>query len=112
LADSSTTFDGATFVTTLERVGLHAGRTDSVKAVSRIYPRISGTGYVKISVGAELEPYAGVTYADPVEFNIGVDNKVDCRVRGRYIAIKFEHDTDTSFDLSGYAIESEVVSDR
>tara|TARA_R110002167_G_scaffold34195_3_gene109205 strand:+ start:164 stop:1744 length:1581 start_codon:yes stop_codon:yes gene_type:complete len=112
LADSGTTFAGATFVTTLERIGLHAGRTDSIKAVSRIYPRISGTGYVKISVGAELEPYAGVTYADPVEFNIGVDSKIDCRVRGRYIAIKFEHDTDTSFSLSGYAIESEVVSDR
>jgi hypothetical protein len=112
LADSSTTFDGTTFVTTLERVGLHSGRTDSIKYISRIYPRISGTGYVKISVGAELEPYAGVTYADPVEFNIGVDSKIDCRVRGRYIAIKFEHDTDTSFDLSGYAIESEVVSDR
>jgi len=62
--------------------------------------------------GDEMDPFEGVTYSDPVTFVIGQDYKVDCRVRGRYIAVKFETNADTIFRISGYAIESEVVSDR
>lgn len=112
LADSGTTFDGTSFTSIMERIGLHAGRTGSIKSVTRVYPRIEGTGTVLISIGSELQPYAGVSYSDPVSFVIGQDSKVDCRVRGRYIAVKFESTADTIFRLSGYAIESEVVSDR
>lgn len=112
LADSGTTFDGTSFNTVLERIGLHAGRTDAVKSITRVYPRIEGTGTVNISIGSELEPYAGVSYNAPVAFTIGTDSKVDCRVRGRYMAIKIESASDTQFRLSGYAVESEIVSDR
>ena len=45
----------------------------------------------------------GVTYNDPVTFTIGTDNKVDCRIKGRYAAIKIETDTATQFRLSGYS---------
>ena len=112
LADSATTFDGTSFLTKLERVGLHSGRTDAVKSVTRVYPRIEGTGKVNISVGSEFQPFQGVSYSDPVEFEIGTDFKVDCRVKGRYIAIKIEGEADTQFDLSGISVEAEVVSER
>jgi hypothetical protein len=112
LADSSTTFDGTSFLTKLERIGLHSGRTDAVKSVTKVFPRIEGTGSVNISVGSELQPFQGVSYSDPVTFEIGTDFKVDCRVKGRYIAIKIESSADTQFDLSGMAIEAEVVSER
>ena len=112
LADSGTTFDGTAFTTRLERVGLSAGRTDAVKSITRVYPRIEGTGTVNISIGSELQPFQGVSYNDPVSFEIGQDSKVDCRVRGRYMAIKIESETASQFDLSGYAVEAEVVSDR
>lgn len=112
LIDYGTTFDGTSFTTIMERVGLHAGRTDAIKSVTRLYPRIEGTGTVTISVGGEIDPYAGVVYADPVVFTIGQDNKVDCRVRGRYIAVKFESSADTTFRLSGYSLETEIVSKR
>ena len=111
-ADSGTTFDGTTFLTKMERIGLHAGRTDVVKSVTRVFPRIEGTGTVNISIGSELHPFQGVSYNDPVAFQIGIDSKVDCRVRGRYIAVKVESTGDAQFNLSGMAIESEVVSDR
>ena len=111
-ADSGTTFDGTTFLTKMERIGLHAGRTDAVKSVTRVFPRIEGTGTVNISIGSELHPFQGVSYNDPVAFQIGIDSKVDCRVRGRYIAVKVESTGDAQFNLSGMAIESEVVSDR
>ena len=112
LADTGVTFNGTNFTTTLERRGLNAGRTDAVKQISRVYPRIEGTGTVSISVGAELAPNSGVIYNDPVTFTIGTDNKVDCRVKGRYAAIKIESDAASQFRLSGYAIEAEIVSDR
>ena len=112
LADSGTTFDGTSFTTTLERTGLHAGQTDKVKSITRIFPRISGTGAVQISVGGENQPFEGVTYDGPFTFQIGEDYKVDCRVRGRYIAVKFETTTDTSFKLSGYSLEGQTVSER
>jgi len=112
LADSGVTFDGTNFTTTLERRGLNAGRIDSVKNITRVYPRIEGTGTVDISVGAEMSPGSGVVYNTPVSFTIGTDNKVDCRVKGRYAAIKIESEAASQFNLSGYAIESEIVSDR
>ena len=111
-ADSGVTFDGTNFTTTLERRGLSDGKVDKVKNISRVYPRIEGTGSVSISVGAELAPNSGVIYNSPVSFNIGTDSKVDCRVKGRYAAIKIESDAASQFRLSGYAIEAEVVSDR
>jgi hypothetical protein len=112
LADSGITFNGTAFETRLERRGLHSGRTDAVKAVSAVYPRIEGTGSVNISVGSEIQPFQGVSYSDPVAFEIGIDHKVDCRVRGRFIAIKIESASATQFNLSGFVIESEVVSTR
>ena len=112
LADSGTTFDGTSFTTTLERTGLHAGETNMVKSVTSMYPRIEGTGTVQISVGGGNEPFAGVTYSGPFTYTIGTDHKVDCRVRGRYIAVKFETDADTTFKLSGYSLETEAVSTR
>ena len=112
LADSGTTFDGTSFTTTLERTGLHAGETNMVKSVTKMFPRIEGTGTVQISIGAENEPFSGVTYDGPFTYTIGSDHKIDCRVRGRYIAVKFETTTDTTFKLSGYSLETEAVSTR
>ena len=83
-----------------------------MKNISRVFPRIEGTGTVNISIGAEISPWEGINYSDPVAFTIGTDNKIDCRVKGRYAAIKIEADTATLFRLSGYTLETEVVSDR
>ena len=83
-----------------------------VKSITGLYPRIEGTGTVDISVGAENQPFEGVTYATPVTYTIGSDHKIDCRVKGRYIAVKFETMADTTFKISGFSLESEVVSTR
>jgi hypothetical protein len=112
LEDKSLTFDGTSFTKRLERYGLHAGRSTQTKKVTKLIPRFEGTGSIQISVGAENDPYEGITYANPVTFTIGEDYKVDCRVRGRYIAVKFESTTDNEFRLSGYTFETEVASDR
>ena len=111
-ADKSLTFDGTAFTAYLERFGLRSQDTSNVIKVNRIFPRCEGSGVVYISVGAELEPYQGVTFSTPVAFTIGTDYKVDCRVRGRYLAVRFETSTATNFNLTGYSIEAEEVSER
>ena len=39
-------------------------------------------------------------------------NKVDARATGKYIAIKFQNTTATTFELNGYDIEYEVAGER
>jgi hypothetical protein len=112
LADSGITFNGVGINSYLERVGLHAGNPSGVKSITKVFPRFEGTGTVNISIGAELTANAGVSYSTPVAFTIGTDSEVDCRVRGRYIAIKVENTTGNQFNMSGFSVESEVVSDR
>ena len=112
LADSGITFDGTAITSRMERIGLTAGSPSAVKSITKVFPRIEGTGTVNISVGAELQANQGVSYSDPVSFTIGTDSEIDCRVRGRYLALKFENTTGNQFNMSGYAVESEAVSDR
>jgi len=110
--DKGLTFNGTSFTSYVERFGLHAGDADTVKKISRVFPRFEGNGTVNISVGAEYEPYQGVSYAAAVPFVIGQDYKIDCRVRGRYLALRFETATDANFKLTGYSVEIEEVSGR
>lgn len=112
MADLSTKFDGTNFTMLMERTGLGLNDPTKVKSVTSFYPRIDGTGTVDISIGAELNPFQGVTYSPAVTFNIGQDNRVDCRVRGKFIAVKFENASSNRFRVSGYAFETESVSTR
>jgi hypothetical protein len=112
LADTGITFNGTSINSYMERIGLHAGSPSNVKSVTKIFPRFEGTGTVNISVGMEVNANEGVSYSDPVAFTIGTDSEIDCRVRGRFLAIKVENTTGNQFNMSGYAVESEIVSDR
>lgn len=111
-ADKGLTFNGTNFTSYLERFGLHAGNPGMVKKISRIFPRLEGNGTVYISVGAEYDPYEGVNFGTPKAFVIGQDYKVDCRVNGRYLAIRFESDTGQNFNITGFGIEADEVSER
>ena len=47
-----------------------------------------------------------------VECASNSQNKVDARATGKYIAIKFQNTTATTFELNGYDIEYEVIGER
>jgi hypothetical protein len=111
-ADSGLTFDGTNVSPYIERIGLRTGSASMIRDISEVYPRFEGQGTVNISIGTEIRPNEGVSYQDPVTFTIGTDEKIDCRVRGRFMAIKIEGLANTQFDLSGYTVISEVVGDR
>ncbi len=112
-ADNGFDFAGSNFTMTLERKGLTLdGNTNTVKSVRKVTPRAAGTGSVNISIGSAMSPNATYTYTASQSFNPNSQNKVDARSTGKYIAIKFQHTSATTFELNGYDLEYEVLGER
>ena len=43
---------------------------------------------------------------------IFLENKVDARATGKYIAVRFQHTSSSTFELNGYDMEYEVLGER
>ena len=111
--DNGFDFDGSNFTMLLERKGLTLdGNTNTVKQIRKITPKITGTGSAQIFIGSSMSPDGTVTYSSPQEINPASQNKVDARTSGKFIAIKFQHTSATTFELNGYDIEYEVAGER
>lgn len=80
------------------------------KFMRAVWPRINGaTGaWIRIHVGYQENVNTPAVYTEIVDFQIGVDVKVDCRVSGRMFALKFESITNAAWKLYGYDLEVEI----
>tara|TARA_R100001530_G_scaffold104784_1_gene73054 strand:+ start:406 stop:1944 length:1539 start_codon:yes stop_codon:yes gene_type:complete len=106
-------FAGANFTMTLERKGLVLdGNTNTVKTVRKVTPRLAGTGSCEIFVGSSMSPNGTYTYNTQQSLDPSSQNKVDARSTGKYIAIKFQNTTGTTFELNGYDLEYEIRGER
>ena len=106
-------FDAQNYISTLERKGLTLdGNNNTVKQVRKITPRIKGTGTVNISVGSSMSPNGTYTFAAAQSFDPNSQNKVDCRITGKFIAVRFQHTSNTEFEVNGYDMEYEVLGER
>ena len=111
--DKGFDFAGNDFTMILERKGLVLdGNTNTVKQVRKVTPRIAGTGTCEIFVGSSMSPNGTYTYNTQQQINPNSQNKVDARSTGKYIAIKFQHTSSTTFELNGYDLEYEVLGER
>jgi len=111
-ANLSTTLDGLAYTSSVERIGLDFQDDLNYKYVNTITPHFIGEGTVKVSVGSEDRQGQGIAWSQPVTFEIDQDYKADFRVSGRYIAVKFESVTSTSWNLTGYTVEYKEVGER
>ena len=112
-ADNGFDFAGANFTMTLERKGLVLdGNTNTVKQVRKLTPKIAGTGTAQISIGSSMSPNGTYTFTSAQEYNPNSQNKVDARATGKYIAVRFQHTSATTFELNGYDLEYEVLGER
>jgi len=112
-ADQGFDFAGANFTMTLERKGLVLdGNTNTVKQVRKLTPRMAGTGTAQISIGSSMSPNGTYTFATAQEYNPNSQNKVDARATGKYIAVRFQHTSSSTFELNGYDLEYEVIGER
>lgn len=105
VADTTNQFDGSNMTAYVERTGLDLGDSTRFKRVTRIWPRMEGNGAVSVYVGAQARPDDAVTWSGPFSFTPGTDEKIDCRVNGRYIGVRFESTGNVEWSLSGYDIE-------
>ena len=112
--------EGVDMTAYVEREYLPLGRQDSqgnirvnttnVKFVKQVQPRIEGTvgGVVNVYIGYRYTITDNITWEGPVPFIIGTSRKLDFRVSGRFISIKFESTTNINWKLTGYSVEYEL----
>ena len=121
--DAAYTDQGTNYTSFLERTGLcvvgvdRAGRPivdqTKVKFVRAVFPKISApNGFtLSISLGASDTPDGTVDWEGPYDFTVGTDLKVDFMVSGKYLAIRFEETSDQPWELAGYTLDMDIISE-
>ncbi len=108
--DSGETFDGTAMACSLERSNIGLTRdVGSIKRIRRIFPKLIGTAgdTFTVRVGARDVIDGALTYSGPFTFTIGTDYKIDCRVSGRWISLRFESSVTNNWRLAGFDVEYE-----
>jgi len=108
---SGLTFNGTDYDAYVERTGLgippvNSGTPpdiSSMKFVRRVWPRIEGTdgATVQVEIGTQNYVDGSVTWADPINYTIGSNARIDCRLRGRMLAYRVSSSTDIDWRLHG-----------
>lgn len=101
----SSTFDGAIFTSTLEKSDLYFGDDHKVKSIHSLTPHLSGSGVATIYIGTSMIQDSPVEWFGPYTYNIGQDYKVDCRLFGRYVGVRFQLSGEGPWTLNGYTLE-------
>lgn len=106
IVGESSLFDGQPFESRMERTDLYGGDDLFIKNVTSITPHIRGKGSADVYVGWSMLQDSPVEWEGPYKFIIGQDHKIDCRISGRYIGVRFEFNDPGSWEFNGYTIES------
>lgn len=101
----SSTFNGVSFTSSLTKSDLYFDDDRKIKVISSVTPHITGTGSGRVYVGASMLQDSPVEWFGPYTFNLGQDYKVDCRLIGRYVGVRFELDSSGPWTLNGYTLE-------
>jgi len=74
------------------------------KAITKIVPRVAGTGAVDFYVGNEMNPHEGITWKGPYSFTPGTHSEIPVRTTGNYIGIRAESTDDKTWALANMEI--------
>ena len=94
----------------IEKSGMHFGNHDSFKFVRALYPRMTGAlgSEIEVLIGTQSYINAPTKYTKYI-YKLG-SHKLDCRVTGRYISIRFQsRDVQYPWRLQGFEVEYELV---
>lgn len=105
LIGNTSLFDNSVFTSRLEKTNIYLDDDESMKVVTSITPHVVGSGSLSIYVAQSAIMGGAVTWSGPFAYNIGEQFKVDCRVVGRYIGVKFEIDSEGDWALNGFTID-------
>lgn len=110
LIGDSSLFDQTTFTSRVEKTDVYLDDDLGIKVITGITPHVQGTGAMRVWVGSNNIQNTGVAWQGPFDYQIGRQFKVDCRVLGRYIAVKFEADSDGAWAMNGFTVEYSKVA--
>lgn len=122
LMDNLYTDRGTNFTSYVERTGLAiAGQSmdgslvidpASIKFVRSVYPKVSAPTSVtlQISIGMQDTLGGAVTWDGPHDFVVGVDERVDVAISGRFICFKLSDTSDLPWEFSGYTLDLDIIS--
>jgi len=120
--ETGNTEDGSNMTSYIQRTGLiidEQGNPDQamVKHISSVWPKMkvnpdSDSDTVNIYVGSQMSTEDSITWEGPYAFNPDSQSKVPVRVTAKYIGVKFESTTDTTWRLDGYALDIRNVGTR
>lgn len=105
IVDQTSLFDGQSFLSILERSGIDFEDPRSIKYINSVAPQVTGAGVLDVYVGSQMIEGEGVEWKGPFPYEIGQDYKIDCRVSGRFIAIKFQSGSSANWNINGYTME-------
>ena len=74
------------------------------KSITKIVPRLSGTGAVDFYIGNEMNPNQGITWKGPYSFTPGTHSEIPVRATGNYIGIRAESTDDKTWALANMEI--------
>jgi hypothetical protein len=112
------TVNGSSMLTLLKRTGISVPFKQSQlpdisswKFCRNIWPRFTGTlgGIVTITLGQQEQTSSDIVWEPPVDFRIGIDTKLDCRLSGRMFAMKIESNSNISWQLHGYDLDVDLI---
>ena len=69
------------------------------KSITKIVPRVAGTGAIDFYVGNEMNPHQGITWKGPYSFTPGTHSEIPVRTTGNYIGIRAESTDDKTWAL-------------
>jgi hypothetical protein len=86
----------------------------SIKFVRGIYPKITADPgvTVDISVGGQEHPEATPIWSTPVAFDPNSDVKVNVRVSGKLIGVRFVSSSGGQWKLHSYGLDIDTVGEQ
>ena len=111
-------FNGDNYQAFVERKVLDFGDASLSKWTAEIYPLMEGTGTVDVSMqgtnnaGATVDLTGNARDLKRQSYNIETGYKVDNRVNGRYLNIRFSSNNDQNWILAGYSFDYEPSTRR
>ena len=99
----SNQFNGTSFRSWAEKTDMNLSHP-GIKSVTKIVPRVSGTGSVDFYIGTEMQPHQGVTWKGPYTFTPGTHSEIPVRATGTYIGIRVETTDDKAWALENLEV--------
>ncbi len=104
VAESTNQEAGVDMTANVVRESLFYDSIDTVKFCKGV--RISAQGDpFNVYVGRQMSPSETTTWEGPFEFDPSTDYKIDCRVSGRLLGVKFESTTDVAWKITSYDMD-------